>query len=147
MRSDSCRESRQQERGADCGPAPYSVNVHAAALENRCFRRAVWTGRHLQMTLMSIPVGGEIGAEVHPELDQLLRVEEGQALLTLGECREDRERRRLRAGDTAFVPCGTWHNLENAGNRPLKLSSVYAPPQHPRGTVQCTKEDADAAEA
>ena len=95
------------------------------------------------MTLMNIPHCGEIGAEMHPNTDQFIRVEEGQALVHMGGCKEKLElQRHLRAGDTIFIPGGTWHNVFNTGNCPLKLSSVYAPPQHPRGTVHRTKADA-----
>ena len=95
------------------------------------------------MTLMCIPACGEIGVEVHPDTDQLIRVEAGQALFRTGDCREKLDfQRRLCAGDAVFVPSGTWHNIFNVGNCPLKLSSIYAPPQHPRGTIHRTKADA-----
>ena len=97
----------------------------------------------MQMTLMSIPPCGEIGAEMHPDTDQFIRVENGQALVRVGACREKPDFQCcLGAGDALFVPCGTWHNVLNAGNCPLKLSSIYAPPQHPRGTIHRTKADA-----
>lgn len=120
------------------------MNVPEAARNNTDFRRAVWTGQHLQMTLMSIPVRSEIGVEMHPDVDQLLRVEAGRGLVRTGSCRHDLpSAQQLQAGDVVFVPAGTWHNVENRGNCPLKLSSVYAPPQHPRGTVHRTKAEAE----
>ena len=127
----------------DFGPAPFVVNVNQAARENRNFRRALWTGNHLQMTLMSIPPGGDIGVERHTQLDQTIRVEEGHGRVMMGRNRENWELQRMVGpGFAIFIPAGTWHNLVNTERRPLKLSSVYAPPQHPWGTVHRTKEEA-----
>lgn len=132
---------------ADHGPAPFVAHMRSAAQKNHNFRTAFWTGCHLQMTLMDIPVCGEIGLEVHPDTDQLIRVERGRALVRMGPCREEVSfQRRLNEGDAVFVPCGTWHNILNTGNCPLKLSSVYAPPHHPRGTVHRTRADSEREE-
>lgn len=129
--------------GTDYGPEPFVGNVAAAARQNQNFRIAYWTGQHLQMTLMHIPVCGDIGVEMHPDTDQHIRVESGQALVRMGECRENLcESQHIRAGDGVFVPRGTWHNIINTGHCPLKLSSIYAPPQHPKGTIHRTKADA-----
>ena len=131
----------------DHGPAPYVLNVNAAARQNSAYRVAVWTGCHLQMTLMSIPVNDEIGLEVHPETDQYLRVEEGQGMVAMGSSRDRlNERWCVTQNAGVFVPAGTWHNIVNTGSGPLKLSSVYAPPHHPHGTLQETKQAADADE-
>lgn len=128
----------------DYGPKPFAANITRRARKNRNFRTALWTGNHLQMTLMCIPVYGEIGVEVHPDTDQFIRVEAGQAIARMGDCREELDVQRcLGVGDAVFVPSGTWHNVMNAGNCPLKLSSIYAPPHHPRGTVHRTKSDAE----
>ena len=128
----------------DHGPQPFFVNLPSAARENANFRAALWTGMHLQMTLMHLPPCSEIGAECHADTDQLIRVEEGCALVRLGSDRDSLNRHlRLCEGDTIFVPCGTWHNVINVGNCPLKLSSVYAPPHHPAGTIHPTRPDAE----
>ena len=131
----------------DHGPKPFVTNITREARQNQNFRTALWTGHHLQMTLMCIPVSCDIGVENHPETDQLIRVEEGQALVRMGSGKERLDvQHRLRTGDAVFVPCGTWHNVMNTGSCPLKLSSIYAPPNHPRGTVHPTKADAEHEE-
>lgn len=128
----------------DHGPAPFAANVTCAAGQNQNFRTAFWTGCHLQMTLMSIPICREIGLEMHPDTDQFIRVECGQAIVCGGTCKEKMDFQYcLNTGDGIFVPAGTWHNVCNTGNCPLKLSSIYAPPHHPKETVHCTKADAD----
>lgn len=131
----------------DRGPEPYVVNIEQATLHNNAFRAAIWTGTHLQATLMSIPAGGEIGLEMHPKVDQFLRVEAGQGMVKMGSGRDRLVyQRKVEDGFAVFVPAGTWHNLINTGREPLKLYSIYAPPQHPWGTVHLTKADSDAAE-
>lgn len=126
----------------DHGPKPFVTNIMRAARQNPNFRTAFWTGCHLQMTLMCIPVCGEIGVEMHPDTDQFIRVEEGQALGLVGDCREKLDvQYRLHVGDALFVPGGTWHNVLNNGSCPLKLSSFYAPAQHPWGTIHRTKAE------
>ena len=127
----------------DYGCAPLVVNLDRASQANRNYRTALWTGKHLQVTLMSIPVGGDVGVECHPDTDQFIRVESGcGAALTGCSCSDLDQRRRIGPQSAVIIPAGTWHNIVNTGNRPLKLYSVYAPPQHPFGTVHRTKADA-----
>lgn len=131
----------------DYGPAPFVVNINDATLQNDNFRTALWTGKHLQLTLMSINVGEDIGLEIHPNLDQFIRIEEGQGIVKMGTNKNNLNFQRRVSDDFAFIiPAGTWHNLINTGNKPIKLYSIYAPPQHLRGTVHRTKADAEAAE-
>lgn len=138
--------------GCDCnltdlGLIPSTVNIIQVSRQNRNFRTALWTGNQLQLTVMCIPFHGEIGWELHPNTDQLIRVEEGQASVRIGNSRDQMTFQRcLGVGDAALIPCGTWHNVVNTGNRTLKLSSVYTPPQHPRGTVHRTRADAQQDE-
>lgn len=129
----------------DFGSQPFVVNIEDATEENNFFRRALWTGEYLQLTLMSIPPGGEIGLELHPETDQFLRLEEGHGMVKMGACKEWLDyQQQIRSGDVILVPAGTWHNIINTGREPLKIYSIYAPPHHPHGTVDFTKADADA---
>lgn len=126
----------------DQGPNPYVTNIHEAALRNNTFRTALWTGEHLQLTLMSIDVCDDIGLEIHPNVDQFLRIEQGQGLVMMGEDKNNLcYQQRVSKDYVIFIPAGTWHNLINTGNVPIKLYSIYAPPNHPHGTVHVTKED------
>lgn len=128
----------------DYGPNPYVINSEQTAKQNRNFRTAVWTGCHLQMTVMCIPPCGEIGLEVHPNTDQLISVEQGTAVVKIGECENQLHfQENICKGDAVFIPAGTWHNVVNTGKNALKLSSVYAPPNHRWGTVHPTKTDAE----
>lgn len=132
----------------DFGPNPFVINIEEAAEKNKNFRTTLWTGRHLQITLMSINVGEDIGLEIHPYLDQFLRIEEGHGLMQMGKHRDQLDfHARVKEDYAIMIPAGTWHNLINLGNKPIKLYSIYAPPQHPHGTVHQTKANAMAAEA
>lgn len=128
----------------DYGPNPFTVNIEQATLQNTNFRTALWTGEYLQLTLMCIPPGGEIGLENHPDLDQFLRIEQGQGVVMMGS-RKDclYYQYRVYDGYSIIIPANTWHNLVNIGNVPIKLYSIYAPPQHPFGTIHVTKQDAE----
>ena len=131
----------------DYGPNPFVVDINKAAIYNDTFRTALWTGNYMQITLMSIPAGEDIGLEMHPDVDQFLRIEGGQGIVRMGDRKDNLYLRQPVFDDFAvFIPAGTWHNLTNTGNRPLKLYSVYAPPNHPWGTVHKTKAAAEAAE-
>lgn len=131
----------------DYGPQPFVVDINKVTRENNTFRTALWTGSHLQVTLMSINVGEDIGLEIHPDVDQFIRVEKGQGLVKMGKSKHNLDFQTKVYDDFAImVPAGTWHNIVNTGNTPLKVYSIYAPPKHPRGTVHVTKEEAEAAE-
>ena len=131
----------------DYGPNPFVININEATKQNNTFRTALWTGEHLQVTLMSIGVGEDIGLEIHPNLDQFLRIEQGQGIVRMGKSRNNLDFEKKVYDDSAIIiPAGTWHNLTNTGTVPLKLYSIYAPPNHPFGTVHVTKADAMAAE-
>ncbi len=136
------------EKTTDYGPDPFVVDITKSTLNNDTYRTALWTGKHLQLTLMSIPVGGDIGLEVHPDTDQFLRIEDGQGFVQMGESQDNLSFQQPAYDDYAiFVPAGTWHNVTNTGKKPLKMYTIYAPPHHPPGTVQGTQAIAEAEEA
>ena len=131
----------------DFGPNPFVIDIEDATEDNNNFRLALWTGDHFQLTLMSIGIGEDIGLEVHPNTDQFLRIEEGRGLVLMGDSRDRLNfQRRVESDDAIIIPAGKWHNLVNTGNKPIKLYSIYAPPEHPFGTVHRSKAEAEAAE-
>jgi mannose-6-phosphate isomerase-like protein (cupin superfamily) len=122
-------------------------NIEAVTLENTNFRTVIYTGKHSQLTVMSIPPGGEVGWEAHGHLDQFLRLEAGKARLDLGSNKDSVDESHDIEDDWALIiPAGTWHNVVNTGDVDLKLYSIYSPPEHPDGTVHRTKAEADADE-
>ena len=127
----------------DYGPNSFVVDMKKAVRHNDTFRTALWTGEHLQLTMMEIAVGDDIGLEVHNDTDQFLYIVGGQGLTLMGDTKELLWFRQPIYDDcTIFVPAGTWHNIINTGSKPLKLFSIYAPTEHPFGTVHKTKVDA-----
>ncbi|MEI6850611.1 MAG: cupin domain-containing protein [Candidatus Saccharibacteria bacterium] len=131
----------------DNGPAPIVANIETATVENTNYRTTMWTGNNLQITLMSIEPGHDIGLEVHDTHDQFLRIEQGQATVSMGPTADQLQTYQAGDGFAVVVPAGTWHNLVASGDVALKVYSIYAPPQHPHGTVHVTKEDGEKAEA
>jgi mannose-6-phosphate isomerase-like protein (cupin superfamily) len=122
-------------------------DIERATLANETFRTVLFTGEHLQLTVMLLAPGEDIGAEVHHDRDQFLRVESGKGRAELGGRDGQPAETRDLADDFALVvPAGLWHNIVNTGSEELKLYSVYAPPEHPPDTVHRTKADAEAAE-
>jgi mannose-6-phosphate isomerase-like protein (cupin superfamily) len=118
------------------------VDIQAAAWTNDAFRRVILTGEHEQVVVMTIPPGGELGDEVHPDTDQVLVFLDGT-----GEAILEAVTSPVGPNDLVFVHAGMRHNFVNTGDGPLRLVTVYAPPHHAPGTVHQTKEEADAAEA
>ncbi len=116
------------------------LNYVELARRNDDFRRTLETGEHAQVVVMTIPPSEEIGEETH-EGDQLLLFVAGEGEAVLGGSSSP-----VRSGEMVFVPAGTLHNFVNTGSEPLRLVTVYAPPEHPDGTVHATKADTDAAE-
>ena len=124
----------------DQGTKPWVVNIEELTTSNQNFRTTWWTGRQLQMTVMSIQPGEDIGLEVHQKGDQFIRVEEGTARVQMGTSKTNLSYDKTVGDDWAmFIPEGYWHNISNAGNEELKVYVLYAPPEHPAGTIHPTK--------
>jgi mannose-6-phosphate isomerase-like protein (cupin superfamily) len=121
--------------------APSELDLIGAARASDDFRRVLVTGAHMQVVVMTIPPGGEIGAETHPDTDQALFFVDGD-----GEAILDNEAMAVSAGDLVFVRAGVHHNFVNTGDQPLRIATAYAPPEHEHGTVHPTRADADADE-
>ncbi|MEI6160224.1 MAG: cupin domain-containing protein [Roseococcus sp.] len=137
----------------DIGPEPDAFDLEHATNQNRQYRSVAWSGRFLQVTLMSIPVGGSIGLEAHPQTDQFLRLDAGHGRVQMGAAKDrltfDEE---VSNGWCVLVPAGTWHNITNIGQAPMQVYAVYAPAHHQPGKIQTTaaaaaadKDDAPAA--
>jgi len=123
----------------DSGKKPFVININEAAKHNQTYRTAIWTGEHLQVTLMSIQVGDDVGLEIHPHTDQFLRIEAGQGIVKMGATKDRLDfEQNVTDDDAIMVPAGTWHNIINTGHVPLKLYTIYAPPHHPFGTIEHT---------
>lgn len=131
----------------DPGPKPNAFDIEEATVENDAYRRVAWTGRYLQVTLMSIPPGESIGLEVHPETDQFLRVEAGKGRCVMGPAEDQLDfEQEVADGWSIQVPAGTWHDVVNIGDEPLRLYAIYAPVHHAPGIVQETSDKAEEDE-
>jgi len=122
----------------------YVGPIEKATLNNSFFRQVLFTGKYSQLVVMCLQANEEIGNEVHPNVDQFFRIEEGNAKFVFN----DKEEHLVGDGDAVVVPAGTYHNVINASStKPLRLYTIYTPPNHPDRTVHKTKAEADAAEA
>lgn len=131
----------------DIGPAPQSFDLEQATVQNDTYRTVAWSGKYLQLTLMSIPPGQDIGLEAHPATDQFLRLDAGRGRVQMGPAKDQLDfEREVEDGWAIFVPAGTWHNVTNIGDVPMRLYAVYAPVHHAPGKVQRTAEDAERDE-
>jgi mannose-6-phosphate isomerase-like protein (cupin superfamily) len=131
----------------DPGPHPNAFDIEKATVANETYRTVAWTGKYLQVTLMSIPVGQSIGLEVHPDTDQFLRLESGNGRCVMGAAKDELDFQQDVEDDWSIqVPAGTWHDVINTGQEPLRLYAVYAPVHHALGIVQATAEDAQRDE-
>jgi mannose-6-phosphate isomerase-like protein (cupin superfamily) len=121
----------------------FKSNIEKATLENNNFRKVLYSGHHLQLVLMSLKAGEEIGAEIHKDNDQFFRFEGGS-----GKCVIDGNEYSVKDGDVIVVPAGAKHNIMNVDSATkLKMYTIYAPPHHRDGIVRATKEDAESNEA
>lgn len=131
----------------DNGPKPNAFDLETATKENSTYRTVAWTGRYLQVTLMSIPPGKSIGLEAHPETDQFVRLDAGKGHVTMGPSEDDLSfQKDVEDGWSVQVPAGTWHDIINTGDEDMRLYVVYAPVHHTPGIVQKTADDAEADE-
>ena len=128
----------------DIGPRPQSFDLETETIENANYRTVAWSGKYLQVTLMSIPVGGDIGLEKHPETDQFIRLDGGRGRAQMGPGKDDLTfDQEVTDGWCVLVPAGSWHNITNIGDEPMRLYAVYAPQHHTPGKVHATKAIAD----
>lgn len=131
----------------DIGANPNAFNIEQATLDNNNYRQVVWTGTYLQVTLMTIEPGKDIGLEAHPQNDQFLRLEQGKGLCQMGDSKDNLSFEQVVEDDWAImIPAGKWHNITNTGDEPLKLYSIYSPVHHASGIVQATFEEAEKDE-
>jgi mannose-6-phosphate isomerase-like protein (cupin superfamily) len=131
----------------DNGPKPQCFDLENATIDNENYRTVAWTGRFLQLTLMSIPVGQDIGLEAHPDTDQFLRLDAGRGRVQMGPSKDqltfDQE---VSDGWCVLIPAGMWHNITNVGDEPMQVYAIYAPVHHKPGKIHATSEDAEADE-
>lgn len=117
----------------------YYGNIDDLTVANDAFRKVLYTAKHCQLVLMSLPLGGEIGAEVHPDHDQFFRFEAGEGQVVIDDTVYD-----VTDGDAIIVPAGADHNVINTGDEPLKFYTIYGPAHHKEGIVHATREEAEA---
>ncbi|OHB15404.1 MAG: cupin [Candidatus Zambryskibacteria bacterium RIFOXYC1_FULL_39_10] len=121
----------------------YHSNIENLTTENTNFRKVLYTGLHMQLVLMSLPVGGEIGMEIHEDNDQFFRFEAGQGKVVVNGTEYE-----VSDGDTVIVPAGAEHNVMNVSeSEDLKLYTIYSPAHHKDGIVRATRDEAMANEA
>ena len=126
----------------NCNNSTFVININQTTKQNKAFLRTCWTGKNLQLTVMSIPTGHCIGIEQH-NVDQLIQIEEGYGIIKTGKTKSKMDfERKIDKHHMVIIPAGLWHNIINTGSQPLKLFSIYAPPQHPHNTLYLTKKDA-----
>lgn len=136
------------ERIMDIGPQPQSFDIERASKDNTNYRSVAWSGRYLQVTLMSIPVGSDIGLEAHPQTDQFIRLDAGQGRVQMGAAKDKLTfEEDVSDGWCVLVPAGTWHNITNTGQIPMQVYTIYAPAHHKpdkvQGTAAIAKNDKD----
>ena len=131
----------------DFGNDPFVFNIEDYTRHNDTYRTALWTGEYMQLTVMSILPGEDIGLEIHHDHDQFIRVEEGEGIVQMGDTEDDLSfEERVEDDFAIMIPAGKWHNVTNDSDKPLKLYSIYAPREHNHSTVHKNKEEALADE-
>lgn len=131
----------------DFGNDPFVFNIEDYTKENETYRTALWTGENMQLTVMNLLPGEDIGLEMHSGHDQFIRVEEGEGIVMMGDAEDNLTFQEKVEDDFAImIPAGKWHNVVNNSDKPMKLYSIYAPREHKKNTVHKTKEEALADE-
>ncbi len=137
--------SNQANPFRDYGSVPVIFDMDAMTKSNNAFRTVIWTGRNLQVALMSLQPGEDIGVEMHQSVDQFIRIEQGDGIVKMGNSQDDLSfHQPIGDDDAIIIPAGSWHNIANTGDSVMKLYSIYAPPSHPYGAMEQTKQDAEA---
>lgn len=141
------QKQKELKSDTDQGRTPYVANLSEILNTNKNFRQAIWTGVNMQVTVMNVPVGGEVGLEIHKNIEQFLRIESGKAKVQMGPT-EDNLNFETEATDgySIHVPMNTFHNVINIGKSPLKIYSIYSPGEHPFGTIHESAKDGEIAE-
>lgn len=138
-------EVHDLQQDVDSGPHPFTVDIEQATLGNTNYRTTVWTGQFLQLTVMAIKPGDDVGLEVHEDHDQFFRVEAGRGRVQMGPAEDDLSfDREVSDDEIVMVPAGSWHNITNVGDEDLKVYSLYGPPEHEHGRVHVTKADQES---
>ncbi|HCS93915.1 MAG: cupin domain-containing protein [Bavariicoccus seileri] len=128
---------------SDRGKKPVVEDIEGMTLENDNYRTTIWTGSNLQVTVMTIQPGDDIGLEIHHGIEQFLRIEQGEGICKMGPTEDNLNfEAPVKDDDAIFVPADTWHDVINTGDKPLKLYTIYAGPDHVAGTVHPTHQDA-----
>ena len=131
----------------DIGPQPNAFDLETATKDNTNYRTVAWTGKYLQVTLMSIEPGQSIGLEAHPDTDQFLRLDAGKGRCTMGPSKDNLNfTQDVEDGWCIVVPAGTWHDVINTGSEPMRLYAIYAPVHHAPGKVHGTFDEAERDE-
>lgn len=128
----------------DYGASPFALDLKGAAEQNENYRTTLWTGDHLQVTLMAIPPrGGDIGMEIHHGNDQFIYLVDGVGRVQMGKEKDKLiVDRRIHSGEAVIIPDNTWHNVTNVGDTVMKCYSIYSPVKHDHGVTETTKQDA-----
>ncbi len=137
------KQKTAMDHHEDMGNMPWVLDIEEATVDNDNYRATKWTGKHMQMVLMSLKPGETIDLEIHDGLDQFIRIEQGEARVRMGKSEDNLDFDKNVSDDWAlFIPAGYWHQVINTGNTDLKLYTIYSPMEHPAGTVNKTYEDA-----
>ncbi len=131
----------------DFGNEPFVFNIEDYTKENETYRTVLWTGQNMQLTVMSLLPGEDIGLEMHAEHDQFIRVEEGEGMVMMGDAEDNLTfKERVEDDFAIMIPAGKWHNVINDSDKPMKVYSIYAPREHKPNTVHKTREESLADE-